>query len=175
MKLKTPIIRVPIPDVQPIPALRVRIWLKQGRTNEAFDWVTENGLTVDAELDYLCEFEYITFARILLERYVQTGNESTLQDVHQLLTRLLAAAELGGRLGSVIEIFCLQALAWQAQKDIKKGLVPLARALELAESQGFAQLFLDEGPSMVKFVESGQSPKPEGRIRCPLAGITPAR
>ncbi len=42
-----------------------------------------------------------------------------------LLERLLQAAEDGGRMGSVIEILVLQALAHQAQGDIPAALLPL--------------------------------------------------
>ena len=65
--------------------------------------------------------------------------------------RLLEAAEEGGRTGTVIEILVLQALAASAVTD---ALVPLERALTLAEPQGYVRLFVDEGPPMALLLKA---------------------
>ena len=70
-----------------------------------------------------------------------------------LLERLLQAAEAGERTGSVIEILMLQALAHQVQGDIPAALVPLERALSLAEPEGYVRIFVDEGPPMAVLLE----------------------
>ena len=44
-------------------------------------------------------------------------------------------------MGSVIEILVLQALAHQAQGNITPALVPLERALTLAEPEGYVRIF----------------------------------
>ncbi len=54
----------------------------------------------------------------------------------------------GERTGSVIEILVLQALAHQMHGDIPAALVPLERALTLAEPEGYVRIFVDEGPPM---------------------------
>jgi LuxR family maltose regulon positive regulatory protein len=69
-----------------------------------------------------------------------------------LLERLLQAAEEGGRMGSVIEILVLQALAQEAQGDIPAALVPLERALTLAEPEGYVRIFVDEGIPMARLL-----------------------
>ena len=71
-----------------------------------------------------------------------------------LLERLLQAAEEGERTGSVIEILVLQALAHQMQGDIPAALVPLERALTLAEPEGYVRIFVDEGPPMAALLEA---------------------
>ena len=71
-----------------------------------------------------------------------------------LLERLLQAAEEGERTGSVIEILVLQALAHQMQGDIPAALVPLERALTLAEPEGYVRIFVDEGPPMAVLLEA---------------------
>ena len=65
-----------------------------------------------------------------------------------LLARLLAAAEDGGRTGSVIEILIVQALALRARKDVPEALLSLDRAVALAEPEGYVRVFADEGPPM---------------------------
>jgi LuxR family maltose regulon positive regulatory protein len=65
-----------------------------------------------------------------------------------LVERLLKAAEEGRRMGSVIEILVLQALAYQTQGNIPLALAPLERALTLAEPEDYLRIFIDEGPPM---------------------------
>ena len=55
-------------------------------------------------------------------------------------------------MGSVIEILVLQALAHEAQGDIPAALVPLERALTLAEPEGFIRIFVDEGRPMAQLL-----------------------
>ena len=70
----------------------------------------------------------------------------------ELLERLLQAAEAKRRIGSVIEILVLQALAHQAQGNISAALESLERALILAEPEGYLRIFVDEGPSMARLL-----------------------
>jgi LuxR family maltose regulon positive regulatory protein len=69
-----------------------------------------------------------------------------------LLERLLKAAEAGGRMGSVIEILVLQALAHEAQGNISQALVLLERTLTLAEPEGYVRIFVGEGKPMAKLL-----------------------
>ena len=130
------------PDVRPVPALKARVWIAQGRLGEALGWAGEQGLSADDDLSYLREFEHITVARMLLAR----SRGEPVREVTRLLERLLLAAEEGGRTGRVIEILVLQALAHQRLGDIPAALSCLERALTLAEPEGYVRVFADEGP-----------------------------
>lgn len=141
-------IRTPLPDSRPISALKARIWLLQGRLIEAQRWVREQGLSVDDDQGYLREFEHITLARILIAQYQNDRMDGSIHEAMQFLDRLLQAAEEGGRMGSVIELLVLQALAYQAQDHLTSALAPLERALTLAEPEGYVRVFVDEGPHM---------------------------
>lgn len=134
------------PNVRPIAALRVRIWIAQGRLGETFNWAREQGLSVDDDLSYLHEFEHITLARMLLAQAKLA--DRPILDAMGLLERLLHAAEEGRRTRSVIEILVLQALAHQNQGNIPAAFVPLEHALTLAEPEGYIRLFADEGAPM---------------------------
>ena len=85
-----------------------------------------------------------------------------------LLERLLQAAEQGARTGSVIEIVVLQALAHQMLGDIPAALVPLERALALAEPEGYVRIFVDEGAPIAVLLEAaaerGISPRHVRRL-----------
>ena len=132
------------PDVRPVPAVRARLRILRGERHEARRWADERQLSPADELDYLHEFEHVTLARLLLAE----GSA----DAEPLLDRLLAAAEAGGRTGTVVEVLVLQALARQARGDVRAALVPLDRALELAAAEGDVRAFLDEGPPMVELL-----------------------
>jgi LuxR family maltose regulon positive regulatory protein len=146
-------IRSPDPDTRPIAALKARVWAAQGRLAEARDWARERSLSVhDDDLSYLREFEYVTLTRVLMAEYRRDHAERSIHEAMELLERLLKAAEEGGRAGSVIEILALQALAHEAQGDSPSALVPLERALSLAEPEGYVRIFVDEGVPMARLL-----------------------
>ena len=140
------------PNVRPVPALKARVWIAQGRLGEALGWAREQGLSVDDDLSYLREFEHITLARMLLAR----SRGEPVHQVTRLLERLLLAAEEGGRTGRVTEILVLQALALQAPGHIPAALTCLERALTLAEPEGYVRVFVDEGPPIGSLLRAAE-------------------
>ena len=68
-------------------------------------------------------------------------------------------------MGIVIEILLLQALAHQERGDIQQTLSPLARALTLAEPEGYVRFFVDEGAPMRQLLSAATA-------RGTLAGYT---
>jgi LuxR family maltose regulon positive regulatory protein len=140
------------PNVRPVAAWKTRVWVAQGRLDEALGWAREQGLSAGDNLSYLREFEHITLVRVLLARYKSDRTDRSIVEAIGMLERLLKAAQDGGRLGSVIEILVLQALAHHAQGDRPAALVPLERALTLAEPEGYVRLFLDEGSPMAQLL-----------------------
>ncbi|MBO0771064.1 MAG: tetratricopeptide repeat protein, partial [Actinobacteria bacterium] len=142
------------PNVRPVPALRARIWIAQGRLAEALGWARQQGLSAGDDLSYLREFEHITLARLLLARQAADRAEGGAQEAARLLERLLAAAEAGGRTGRVIEILVLQALAQQALGDTTAALGFLQRAVTLAEPEGYVRVFADAGPPLASLLRA---------------------
>ena len=140
------------PNVYPIAARKTRLWLAQGKLDEALKWAREQGLSTDDDLNYVREFEHITLARILLARYISDHSDSSIREAIGLMESLLKAAQEGGRMGSVIEILILQALAHHAQGDISAAIIPLQQALTLAEPEGYIRIFLDEGLPMAQLL-----------------------
>jgi LuxR family maltose regulon positive regulatory protein len=136
------------PNVRPVPALRARAWIRQGRIADALGWVTLQDLSVTDDLSYLREFEHITLARVLMAHDTDAGATGHLEEAVELLVRLLQAAQAGQRQGSVIEILVVQALACQMREDMPGALAALDGALSLAEPEGYVRIFVDEGPPM---------------------------
>ncbi|GAA1953480.1 LuxR C-terminal-related transcriptional regulator [Microbacterium deminutum] len=138
------------PEARPIGGLKARIWIIQGRLADARRWVTDQGLSSSDEPAYLSEFGHITLARLL----IATGEDESVDEAVALLTRLADAAEAGGRVGSLVEIAVLQALAQQARGQTAAGLISLDRALTLAEPEGHVRVFLDEGSPMLQLLRA---------------------
>jgi LuxR family maltose regulon positive regulatory protein len=146
-------VRTSVPDFHPIDALKARMYLRQGRLSEALAWARERGLSVDDDLSYLGEFEHITLARVLIAQYKNDPATGSIHEAIALLERLLQAAEAGRRMGSVIEILVVQALALQAQGNISQALALVESALTLAEPEGYVRIFVDEGEPMRSLIE----------------------
>jgi LuxR family transcriptional regulator, maltose regulon positive regulatory protein len=144
------------PNVQPVPALRARVWVAQGRLGEALGWAREQGLSAADDLSYLREYEHITLARVLLARQAQERAGPSVHEATGLLERLLPAAEAGGRTQRVIEILILQALAGQARRDVPAALACLDRAVTLAEPEGYIRLFADEGLPLASLLRAAE-------------------
>jgi LuxR family maltose regulon positive regulatory protein len=136
------------PDVHPIAAVKARVWIAQGNLSAAWGWAREHGIAAADELSYLHEFEHATLARLLLAQGLRDGVDRDIDAAIELSERLLAAAEAGGRHGSAIDILVVHALARHARGDVAGALASLARAVELAEPEGYVRAFLDEGPAM---------------------------
>jgi LuxR family maltose regulon positive regulatory protein len=145
-----------LPIVRPIAALKARVWVAQGRLDEALGWARERGLSAGDDLSYLREFEHVTFARVLLARSTQDRVDGSVREAVELLERLLHAAEEGSRTGSVISILVLLALAHQVSGDITAALAPMERALTLAQPEGYVRMFVAEGPSMAALLEAAR-------------------
>ncbi|HET8852767.1 MAG TPA: LuxR C-terminal-related transcriptional regulator, partial [Ktedonobacteraceae bacterium] len=137
-------------------AVRAQIELMQGNLAAAVRWTEASGLTALDELAYPREREYLTFARVRIAQgrsipAPQAGCPAGpfLQDTQDLLARLLLDAEAKARMGSVLEILLLRALAFAAQGNKTQAMASLERALRLGEPEGYIRLFVDEGEPLV--------------------------
>jgi LuxR family transcriptional regulator, maltose regulon positive regulatory protein len=93
-------------------------------------------------------------ARVLIAEYTRASADRSIREALRLLDRLQQAAEAGGRMGSLIEIGVLQALAHQAQGNLAPALVALERALMPAEPEGYIRIFVDEGLAMARLLSA---------------------
>jgi len=121
--------------------LRIRLWVAQGNLAAASRWMQDYGSRPGGEIDLAREAEHLAVVRVLLAL-------DQPAEAQAWLAPLLAAAEADGRMGSLIEILALRALAFQAQRDAGRALSTLERALSLAEPEDYVRTFLDEGQPM---------------------------
>lgn len=127
------------PAVRPIPALRARLLIAQGRWDEAQSWATRRGLQAEDPVTFLTEYDLLTLARLL----TAIGDPQTAAGI---AGRVLDQAEAAGRGGSIIEAGLVRALAHDAAGDTAAALDDLAAAVTLGVPAGYCRLYLDEGP-----------------------------
>jgi len=160
------------PDVRPVAAVKARVWIAQGSLSAAWGWAREHGVAAADELSYLHEFEHATLARLLLAQGTRDRADDRIGEAIELTERLLAAADDGGRQGSAIDILVVQALARHARDDAAGALDSLARAVALAEPEGYVRIFIDEGPPMAALLKlAAKQPNAPGYVRRLLAAV----
>jgi len=135
-------------DTALVEAWRARLWIAQGNLADAVHWAQTGGLSTSGPLTPLTEFGHLTLVRLLLA-------QGRLDEARQLLVHLLQSAEPAGRMGRVIEILVLQALAMGTSGDLVQALAALKRALSLAEPEGYVRTFVDEGAPMAELLLLG--------------------
>jgi len=116
-------------------------WLNQGEHAAALAWARRQRMALDDEIGYLREFEYLTFARVLIV-------QGAYDDALHLLERLRAYATAAGRTGQVIPVLLAIALAQQARGDASEACAAVRQALILAEPGGYLRTFVDAGPGL---------------------------
>jgi LuxR family maltose regulon positive regulatory protein len=142
------------PPVHPIHATRARVLLAAGDVAAAGDWVRRHRLGADDDLSYLREYEHLTLARVLLAQHQAAGGNELLDRAAGLLERLRDAAEAGGRLGTLIEIEVLRAVACSRAGDEEAALAALGHAVDLAEPDGWVRYFVDAGPALSPLLQA---------------------
>ena len=156
-------------------AHQARLWLAQGNLPAAIRWIQQSGILKNRKPAYLHEFELLTLARVLIAQSSTQRDEQFLHEAMGLLEQLRQEAEAGGRIGRVMEVLMLQALALsqnpargQVWGDTDEALDTLSRALALAEPEGYVRMFVDEGAPMARLLYEaaarGITPEYAGRL-----------
>jgi LuxR family transcriptional regulator, maltose regulon positive regulatory protein len=127
--------------LNPVPSQRAWLLLAQGDVSAAARWAKAADLGPDDEPDYPREPAHLVLARVLLA-------EDRPRQALALLERLLHAAVSQDRIGSVIDIQALRAIALAASNDEPAAVAALAEALTLACPDGYVRVFADEGAPM---------------------------
>jgi LuxR family maltose regulon positive regulatory protein len=145
------------PEVRPIAAMKARVWITRGNLSQATDWARERGVSATDDAGYLSEFDHLTLVRLLIARHRAHPDPGAIDQALRLLGRLHEAAETSGRLGSLVEIRMLQALAQDAQGHRPQALQALGQAWAQApEPDSYVRLFLDQGAPMVELLRAAE-------------------
>jgi LuxR family maltose regulon positive regulatory protein len=150
--------------LNPVPVQWARLLLANGDLAAARRWTQQRGLSADDRPDYPHEGAYLLLARLLLADHAPDR-------ALKLLDRLHALAVAHGRVGSLIEVLTLQALALRAAGDQDAALASLGEALALAVPEGYLRVFLDEGAPVADLLGTlaTSPPKVHAVAAAPLA------
>jgi LuxR family maltose regulon positive regulatory protein len=136
---------VPPPAVSQLAASQALLQVRWGNVAAAARWAEGCNIDPEGEIPHAREAEALILARV----WIAEGRPA---DAEQLLARLRAAAEAGGRTGRLIEVLVLQAVASHTQGQSATALNVLCQALLLAEPEGWVRTFVDEGASVAELL-----------------------
>ncbi len=153
-----------------IAARRIRVLVTQGWIDDAAQVVSElppedaTAFDTDKPLAFITHAASTARARVLIARR-EWGQAA------QSLETLCGRAQANYEVGVLIEALALLSIAQQAQGHLVQATTTLARALSLAEPEGYVRTFVDLGEPMAELIarirdEGGRSPT----LR-PLAGV----
>lgn len=122
-------------------SLRAEIKLAQGEVETAVAWLTKTKLHQDGIPDRASIHVYLRIIHILLAK-------NRLDEANELLQKLLIKAEGSDATHTIIQLLAVQALLLQKQRQSEQAVATLARALTLAEPQGYMRTFINGGDEM---------------------------
>lgn len=135
----------PLPDLSPLDALEVRVWIGQGRWQEALDWAQKKDLQPEREVPFGQQFECLTLARLYLSRLEAEEPALPASELERFLKVLVQSLMEGGYLQNGMEALLLHARFWHLQQEEAKALAALDQALKLAAPQSYCALFWELG------------------------------
>lgn len=122
--------------------LQALIWLRMGCTDQVEGYLISRSIQAEGEIHFPHVFEHLALARL---RWQQGDVESAAR----ILDRAAGWAEAHQQKRAWIEALILLALvASQSPGKLRAGVEYLKRALELAEPDGYIQIFVSEGEPM---------------------------
>jgi LuxR family transcriptional regulator, maltose regulon positive regulatory protein len=130
---------------------QVKVWLAQGDLQAVNSWAAsqEERLGSQDGFGFENELTRITLARVYIA-------QNKLDKALALLSRLEGVSRPDGRLGRVVEILILQALALYATENHFEALDILRKALMLSQPEGYVRIYLNEGETMLRLLTRGQ-------------------
>lgn len=135
-------------NTTPADVFKASVYLALGEIEQASLWREASHVTVHDAPVFFDEFAHITLAKTLIAEAAVNPAGIELNEVLELIDRVLRLAEDQGRSGSMIEIFVVQALTHQTIGNKTDAAASIERALTLAEPEGYVRVFLDEGDSI---------------------------
>jgi LuxR family maltose regulon positive regulatory protein len=128
-------------SISMVNACQVNLWLAEGNLTEAQKWAQKEFPQIPEELSFGRELDHISLARVLIA-------SKRWEAAMDFLQRLSHEAEAGKRLGRLLKINILQALALGESDRLDEAMRLLINCLKFAQDEGFMRVFLSEGKSM---------------------------
>jgi LuxR family maltose regulon positive regulatory protein len=135
-------------------AYRTLLWVRLGQVAEARAWVAAQRMAADRPPLTVRDYDRIARIHILLIDRRWAEARAAIDELGQV-------AERTGHRKFLIWSLVLETLLGQALGDAPAARAAVARALTLAEPEGFARILLNEGAAMVEMlgqIAAGESP-----------------
>lgn len=127
-----------------------RLWIAQGDVERALDLFQENGVP-GANLPRADKISHQQEPLHLIRLRLHLAQDEPAAAL-AVAQRLLQQLDGTSRTARVIEARVLQALAFQAQRDVDQALAALRTAFSLTRPAGYIRTFLDEGEAMTRLL-----------------------
>ncbi len=131
-------------------SMKFHLMKKEFKPVEA--WVTTCGISLKDEPPFHLWPCYLT----LIRYYIHTGMP---QKVYPLLNTIIAHNIRCNRYGSLLECYILKALALYVENKRSDALKVLRKGFKIAEPEGYKQMFVDEGESMLSLLSHANENK----------------
>lgn len=144
-------------DDRLVDLMQARYWLARGELEPVLEWARRLGFldrspaevfeeaARNAAVNELLQAEYLALVRLVL---AQRQPEQALE----MIVFLQGLVEKRGFQRRIIEILALKALALHQKGDLEGALQAIAKALSLAELEGYQRTFVDEGQPMARLL-----------------------
>ena len=164
------------PNVRPIPAMRARVWIAQGRLDRAQALGPRAG-RLGRGRPQLPARVRPHHARQAAPGQVRAGRCRSLgaRGSRASWSASCRRRRQGSGRGASSRSWCCRRSTVEQRGDVAAALVPLERALTLAEPEGYVRIFVDEGAPMAALLESAARHGIAPTLRRPTAGGLRAR
>jgi LuxR family maltose regulon positive regulatory protein len=125
---------------------RAHIQLAQGELNATLHWALEHKLTFEGQPNYFMYSDLLFLCRVMLESLQTRRNQYNPDNVLRILDWLEPCALKNGLVQRSIAIHALRAMTVHWQGKSQESMDLLAKALALAESEGYLRSLIDQGP-----------------------------
>jgi LuxR family maltose regulon positive regulatory protein len=127
-------------------------WITERKFEQVEQWVENRGLLKEVDVNSLSESEAYAYAHMRKYELIVLARlriaQGRMDEALSLLNALLPQVERIERLGLVIEILALKAIAFHHQGLPQSALAVLDKALAMAEAEDYVRLFIDTGTAM---------------------------
>lgn len=135
-----------------VSAFRARLALARGELSAANTWHAERPPHCEHECDDTSRIEALTLARLLIAQGRLDSSHRPLAAAQALLKRVQQEADSHGQGATLIEALLLTAIADSAIGRRDLALRAIEQAVALAEPEGYARIFIDEGEPITELL-----------------------
>lgn len=133
-------------------------WISEEKYEQVERWVESRGLLKEIDKTNLSESQAYAYAHVRKYEQIILARlrlaQGRISEALELLDALFPQVEKIRRVGLMIEILALKAIAFYKQGERHAALTVLSKALSMAEPEGYIRIFLNEGEPMHELISA---------------------